>query len=316
MRSGSAPVDSNLAPCRVRFGHTRASTGATDSHAGALHVALPVLAGDADELILAAAEAPRISGDFVLHEGDGLLAGFAVAPTGLELESAAARLYDALFAATDGLHLFRIWNYVPRINAVEGALENYRLFCRGRSLAFERHFGAEFRKILPAASAVGAVDGPLALGFLAGDAVPHHFENPRQVPAFEYPPQYGPRPPSFARATAVRIEGERRIFVSGTAAITGHATMAMGDVNRQVACTVENLALIAEAAGAGRQVGRKDGWARRFKAYIRHGSDQAAVASHLERLLLTADDSVQYLQADLCRSDLLVEIEAILSRPE
>ncbi|HEY4301766.1 MAG TPA: hypothetical protein VGM73_12895 [Candidatus Didemnitutus sp.] len=312
MRNGSAPVDSNLAPCRVRFGHDRAGTGA----AGTLQVALPVLGGESDELILTGTEAPRTTGDFVLHEGDGLLAGFAVAPPGLELEAAAARLYDTLFAVTAGFHLFRIWNYVPRINAVEGALENYRLFCRGRSLAFERHFGSEFQKILPAASAVGAVTGPLALGFLAGEAIPHHFENPRQVPAFEYPMQYGPRPPSFARATAVSVGGTPQIFISGTASITGHATIATGDLARQVACTVENLSLIGAAAGAGRAVGRNQGWARRFKVYVRHAADLGAIATQLERTLLAAGDNVQFLQADLCRSDLLIEIEAILSRPE
>jgi hypothetical protein len=312
MRSGSAPVDSNLAPCRVRFGHDRADTAS----AGTLEVALPVLDGDCEELILTGTDAPRTEGDFVLHEGEGLRAGFAVAPADLELEAAAARLYDALFAVTAGLHLFRIWNYVPQINATDGALENYRRFCRGRSLAFERRFGSDFRKILPAASAVGAVTGPLALGFLAGDAVPHHFENPRQVPAFEYPAQYGPRPPSFARATAVSVGGTPQIFISGTASITGHATIASGDISRQVACTVENLGLIGTVAGAGRAVGRQDGWSRRFKVYIRHAADFRTVATQLERALLAPGDNVQYLQADLCRSDLLIEIEAILSRAE
>ena len=65
------------------------------------------------------------------------------------------------------------------------------------------------------------VAGPLAIGFLAGRAVPRHFENPRQVPAFEYPAQYGPRPPSFSRATAVKAGEGRWIFISGTAAVVG-----------------------------------------------------------------------------------------------
>jgi hypothetical protein len=278
----------------------------------AMQVALPVLNGVADEFLLAGAAAAREIGGFTVFQSGGRLAGFAVAAAELPLEQAAAQLYRQLFAVTRGLHLARIWNYVPRINAVESGMENYRLFCRGRSLAFEQHFGAGFKKLLPAASAVGSATGPYALGFLATEAEPHHFENPHQVPAFEYPVQYGPRPPSFARATALADETGRQIFISGTAAIRGHQTVAPHDLAGQLACTVENLRLIGISAGAGNDVGA-GAWQRSFKVYVRRAADFAAVQAFLQRELLQPDDAVQYLQADICRSDLLVEIEAVLN---
>jgi enamine deaminase RidA (YjgF/YER057c/UK114 family) len=295
------------------FGQPCTRIAAGDGSGGTLHVALPVLAGGADEVLLAGTESPRSSDGFCLHSAAGQLAGFAVAPPEVDLEAAAAGLYEGLFRATHGLHLYRIWNYVPQINAEEHGLENYRRFCRGRSLAFERQFGSGFRRLLPAASAVGSVAGPLAVGFLAGGSMPRHFENPRQVPAFEYPPQYGPRPPSFARATVVTTESGRQVIISGTAAITGHATVAAGDLDRQLGCTLDNLSLIAATAGAADAFGASPAWSRRFKVYVRHAEDHPGIAARLEAGLLRAGDSVQYLLAGLCRSELLVEIEAILS---
>ncbi len=308
MSNSASFVTSVPSACRVIFGSTAARV---IPGGAAMQVALPVLQGATDEFLLDGGTVRETAG-FTLFQADDRLAGFAVASPEATLEQAAATLYQQLFAVAQGRHLCRIWNYVPRINAVDQGMENYRLFCRGRSLAFEKHFGAGFKKLLPAASAVGAATGPFALGFLASDAEPHHFENPQQVPAFEYPPLYGPRPPSFARATAITDEAARQIFISGTAAIRGHHTVAAGDLAGQLACTVENLRTIAATAGAGPEVGAAD-WQRSFKVYVRRADDMAGVQAFLQRELLRPDDAVQYLQADICRTDLLVEIEAVLT---
>ena len=285
---------------------------ATDGRQSSLHVALPVLSGPTTECLLG--EAEQIAGEegFVLLSRKDFLAGFSLAQPGLDLEAAAADLYRRLFAVCRGRHLYRIWNYVPHINAVEHGLENYRHFCRGRSLAFEKHFGRGFKQLLPAASAVGSAIGPLALSFLAGPVEPKHFENPRQVPAFEYPPQYGPRAPSFARATVITHQSVRQILISGTAAIIGHESVAAGDLDRQLDCTLENMRLIGANAGTGNALGAGQGWTRSFKAYIRHAADLPLITARLNRDLLQPGDQVHYLQADICRTDLLVEIEAVL----
>lgn len=312
------PTTATFAPpitpaCRVTFGHAAAEI-ALGSPAPILRVALPVLAGSASESVLegAAPIAPREG--FTLFAGHGQLGGFAVANAALDLEAAAAELYRRLFAVTRGLHLHRIWNYVPQINAPTDGLENYRHFCRGRSLAFEHHFGRDFEQRLPAASGVGAMRGPLALAFLAGEGAPTHFENPRQVPAFHYPREYGPRAPSFSRATLVRDgQGERQLFISGTAAIRGHASIATGDLTGQLDCTVENLRTIGETAGIGPDLAAATDATRHFKVYIRRATDLARVQAHLDRSLLRAGDTVSYLHADLCRADLLVEIEGVVT---
>lgn len=310
-----APTASPLlrsTPC-VAFGNAGGPTpkAATDE---ALTVNVPLLAGEPDEKLLAAPGDVSTRNGCTVFDAPGETAGFVVAERNADLETAARDLYRKLFAATEGRHLYRVWNYVPQINVVEDGLENYRRFCRGRSLAFEAHFGARYQRQLPAASAVGATSGPLAIAFVAGEAVPRHFENPRQVPAFEYPADYGPRAPSFSRATLVTTGQTRKLFISGTAAIRGHATIAAGDLAGQLACTRENLNVIASTAGAGDDFGAKDGWRRTLKVYIRCAADLRAVQSDLERHLLRPGETVTYLLADLCRSDLLVEIEAVLTQ--
>jgi chorismate lyase / 3-hydroxybenzoate synthase len=310
--SSSALAAFNPASCSVVFGVSESGLVARDAST-ALGLALPVLLGSPTECILEGTAAPVEADSCTTFSSEGCLAGFAIADANGELELSARDLYQRVFAASHGLHLYRIWNYVPRINAIEHGLENYRRFCRGRSLAFEGHFGRAFQPHLPAASAVGVATGPHALAFHPRKAAPQHCENPRQVPAFEYPAAYGPRPPSFSRATLVDQDGGREIFISGTAAIRGHATVAPADLAGQLVCTRDNLNIIAARAGAGEAFGALAGWQRSLKVYVRRDTDLLHVRNDLERHLLRIEDSVTYLQADLCRSDLLVEIEAVLT---
>jgi chorismate lyase/3-hydroxybenzoate synthase len=69
---------------------------------------------------------------------------------------------------TKDWNLYRVWNYVPYINEEAFDLENYRSFCKGRSLAFEAFYGEDFNVKMPAASAVGINDNKLVLYFIAG----------------------------------------------------------------------------------------------------------------------------------------------------
>ena len=310
--SAAVPTSPPSRACRVLFGGSSASLDLSDGIL-ALRVALPVLEGAAAERLLGDAAAPETREGWTLFQHGLWLAGFAVAPPGEDIEAAAGGLYRGLFEAAEGLHLYRVWNYVPQINAVARDMDNYQRFCRRRSIAFEERFGRGFQRALPASSAVGSAAGPLAIGFLAGRAVPRHFENPRQVPAFEYPAQYGPRPPSFSRATAVKAGEGRWIFISGTAAIRGHASVAGGDLAGQLDCTLENLLLVGETAGAGPDLGASAGWQRAFKVYLRNPADLPCAQTRLNRGLLRSGDTVSYLQADICRKDLLVEIEGTLT---
>lgn len=276
-------------------------------------VGVPSLAGPpAEEIFAAAQPIPSPAGVALSRSGDLLLGCGCVEQAGRDLTAAAGDLYARVLGATRGLHLYRVWNYVPAINAATEGMENYRAFCRGRSLAFEADFGTAFPRELPAASAVGTDADRLSVLFVAGTVEPRHLENPEQVPAYLYPPEHGPRSPSFARATVVAQPGGEWVFVSGTAAIKGHVTIAPDRLDEQITCTLDNLRIIGRAAGIGEHLGAGGGAQRHFKIYLRHAGDLAAAQRRIEAELVTPEDRVIYVRADICRAALAVEIEVTL----
>lgn len=288
--------------------------GGHDSAPAALRLDLPVLGGDRTEQIFGEAEPAGTSGEFTLYRTAFGLLGCARAALHGDIEGTTAQMYQDLLRAIGGYHLCRIWNYVPAINAIgpEG-LEVYRAFSRARSHAFEAEFGADFNRHLPAASAVGTTGNQFAMVFAASIRSPRHVENPRQVPAYEYPPEHGPRSPSFARASVVSwSERKCDVFISGTAAIKGHTTVAAGDALNQLTCTLENLRDVSRGCGLGSDLGLGTCRERHFKIYLRRAGDFPSVRDSLEQHLLQPGDHVSYLHADVCRAALNLEIEATI----
>lgn len=304
MNRSLSPILTDLPPLRIELG--------SDAN-GVFDPGVPVVAGDSLEKLFPGARPAGRMGSLSLYRADSWLLGAATLPLTDGLEAVSYRLYNDIFQSVRGLHLARIWNYVPAINeAGPDGLENYRIFCRARSLAFEQNHGPHFKPLLPSASAVGAKSARLTVAFAASPTPPRHVENPLQVSAYDYPGEYGPRAPSFARATVVSDAHRRTTFISGTAAIRGHATIAPDNLPLQLACTLENLREISAACGLGPDLDRAGTSARHFKVYLRHASDQAQVAIALQGKLLRDSDRVSYLQADICRTELLVEIEATM----
>ncbi len=248
-----------------------------------------------------------------LYRDDMWLVGAATVALMPDLESATLGLYREILQAADGRHLVRIWNYVPAINdRGPDGLENYQAFCRGRSLAFEQHLGPGFKLHLPSASAVGSKCDRLTVIFAAHRGAVHHVENPLQVPAYDYPSDYGPRSPSFARATLVGAAADRAVFISGTSAVRGHATIAPESTRGQLDCTLENLRELSLACNLGPDLAAGRGTRRHFKVYLRHVADLSLAETELNARLLRNDDVVSYVQADICRAALKVEIEATI----
>jgi len=231
------------------------------------------------------------------------------------LAALAQRAYRDLFESleqTGCAHLLRVWNYLPQINGDGGGLERYRQFNLGRQQAFFDAGQAAFEGA-PAACALGIHQGALCIRFLAGRIAPLPVENPRQVSAYRYPPTYGPRSPTFSRAALAEIGGgDVALFISGTASIVGHETVHLGDVVAQTQETLRNLGAVIAAANE-RATTRFDLAALDCVVYVRHVADAPIVRRVLEETLGAEAHTVShavYLEADICRQDLLVEIEA------
>jgi len=248
-------------------------------------------------------------------DGDVLMGIVSFADTQTELEEKTQATYRRILDACESEgypHLFRIWNFIPNINRpTASGMERYRAFCKGRALAFfdDRHCA---EKYLPAGTGVGSRGGPVSICFLAARAeVPVNLENCRQVPAYRYPRIYGPKSPSFARGTFLRLQDEDIIFVSGTSSIVGHETLHPGDIEKQCRTSLENIRVLLSSENLGGyniQAQTDLACLDLIKVYIRHQADVARV-KQICREYFSPRARVLYLGADICRSDLLVEIE-------
>ena len=289
------------------------------------HLRTPVIGGEPMVEVWIGRDAARtqdIGATRCRHNGELLFATVTVMPEGANgtnsADASGAATYVAYRSLLDALHaagyphLLRIWNSIPDINVDDDGLERYRRFNLQRFRAYEEsrrptHTGA------PAACALGSAGGPLVLYCLASKAPAESIENPRQVSAYRYPQQYGPRAPNFSRAALWR-RSERNdsdvVFVSGTASIVGHETLHAGDVAAQTRETLANLESVL--AEANRCAGHPVATLRqmRLKAYLRHAEDVVLVRSEILKHGLDAS-AVLYLHADICRAELLMEIEAI-----
>lgn len=208
-------------------------------------------------------------------------------------------------------HFLRVWNTVENVNADFRDLERYRHFCAGRHDAFAA-LCPDLAERYPAASALGTTRGGLAVYCLAARAPGIPVENPNQLSAFHYPTEYGPRSPSFSRALLKQWENGTDLFVSGTASITGHATQHVGDLTAQVGLALDNVEKVIESAEQATGNPFADSSQRYFKAYVRHAKDFPAARDIVTRRLGDGTQ-IMYLQADICRLDLLFEIEGVLS---
>lgn len=308
-------VDDPL-PIRIRYTADAAAQDAAPlaafTHGGGGHddaLTLPLmapLAGPRHECWLSAGPVSRreVHGARIAEDGTLLYAEWSIDEAAHGgIEPAAAHVYRQIAALLGDCgypHAIKIWHYCGAINDGAGDTERYRRFCVGRASQLVPG------QPLPAATAVGLQTAPdrLIVFLLAAKVPGTRIENPRQVPAFEYPRAYGPVSPSFSRAM---LAPWGQLFVSGTAAVVGHETKHPENTLAQLRELALNLdALVAKAESlAGHRL-----TPAALKVYVRRGQDVAEVDALAARLFPAETPRLTVL-ADISRADLLVEVEAL-----
>lgn len=247
------------------------------------------------------------------HDGNMLFGHLCVADDqNLDLAETALSVYREIIdflRTSEYPYLFRCWNYLPYINRIDSGLERYRAFCVGRHAAFCSE--PDFESSLPAATAIGTQTPGLLVSFAASRRRPIQIENPRQVSAFHYPPKHSPRSPLFSRAVWMDWTSGQRLYLSGTASIQGHESLHDGDLSGQVKETLRNIAAI-QANASGEQPTVTDTWTQDgcLRVYLRHAQHYTAVRKALESHWGNTH-SIIYLKGDICRTELLLEIEGV-----
>ncbi|MFO1429418.1 MAG: hypothetical protein U1F76_04645 [Candidatus Competibacteraceae bacterium] len=227
-----------------------------------------------------------------------------------DLASATYAAYRQLlaFAHRQGYPcLLRIWNYFPAINRDDNGLERYQAFCQGRHQALATE-PSSFESTLPAACALGSQTPGLLLYALAARQSGIQIENPRQLSAFRYPRRYGPKSPSFSRSILKSWgTGASHLYLSGTASIVGHLTRHHHDPIAQLHESLLNVETLLEQAGRRIQVPFR---LALLKVYVRPTIDIARLHEPISERF-GPELPLLFLQADICRRDLLVEIEGL-----
>jgi len=222
--------------------------------------------------------------------------------------------YRDLLEAVKGTghgHLVKIWNCFSDINFGDGDAEKYRQFSFGRAEAFEEV--GIFDKSVPAGTAVGSPDGGLSIIALVSK---HDFfpaENPRQVSAYRYPREYGPKSPKFSRGGCIATQDHHLFLISGTAAIIGHESAHPYETHLQIEETLENLERLTGAMSdtpGDRPRLELDGGSI-LRVYLRDTGDLEQVAARLRQHLGNVGDNIVFLHADICRRELMIEIDGV-----
>ena len=215
----------------------------------------------------------------------------------------------------------RTWIFVPDINGAIDGRSTYQELNRARREAFALDYPecnhATRQVKYPASTGIGTCGEKLHLSALAcrrsGAVTIRSIENPRQQSAFAYSSDVSPVVPLFSRAVLVSGEMDALLVVSGTASIAGEHSVHPQSASRQARKSLENIASLVECALGGAAV-RPLHSLRQCSVYIRN-LEHAAEVRQVCRELLEPETAVVYVAGDICRPELLVEIEAIAMFP-
>lgn len=202
--------------------------------------------------------------------------------------------------------IYRQWNYVEGIvDFSEDGRQHYQMLNDARSEFYSK---AKWNGGYPSATGIGTQAGGIVVWVNASTGnETRAIDNPLQIAAHAYSAskmqnggQNERTTPKFERAR--ESSSPEMMFISGTAAIRGEESSVSEDASEQTRMTIENIdALIAQATRPIK--------VRTARVYVKHDDDFRSIAELCEKAYNVAD--IMYVKADICRPELLVEIEAI-----
>lgn len=202
--------------------------------------------------------------------------------------------------------IIRQWNYIEQITKQEGEDQHYQLFNNARADFYSK---SDWSNGYPAATGIGTNLGGIlvdvdAAVFKVSDCYATPIDNQLQVAAHAYSEQVleaahqKKSTPKFERAKSMTFTGRELIYISGTAAIRGEESLTGVGLGRQLHITMENIdQLIGEAK------------LKMLRVYLKEKSFYEEAKILLDSYQLNIP--ISYMWADVCRDELLIEIEGI-----
>jgi hypothetical protein len=239
--------------------------------------------------------------------------GFQSDITNESIERQSAEVFRLIAGLLDAEHfpvgsIVRQWNYIEQITAVQSGSQHYQSFNNARS----NFYGTttEWPSGYPAATGIGTnlggvvVDLDAAMFASPGACCASPVDNPLQTSAHTYSANVlqtassGKATPKFERAKSLLFGNRRLVYISGTAAIRGEDSLSGAGLNRQLHTTMEN---IAQLTGKAKPV--------ILRVYLKNRSDFESAKRLINDYAPACP--VSYMCADVCRDELLIEIEGI-----
>lgn len=206
--------------------------------------------------------------------------------TGLSIYDA----YEIMLNDNEYPYLVHCRNYIPSILSYADDVQVYQQFNSIRKELFINHSIIEY----PTACAVGSIDSQFRLSYIRSDVKPVFFSNPNQTDAFKYPSVYGT--PQFSRAAVC----DGKLFISGTASIIGSETKHIGAIASQTLLSLDNIHRLISVSGV-------EWYNFTYTTYVKHDYHIPIV----KKILDTHGIQSEYVNVDICRDNLLVEIEVL-----
>ena len=215
--------------------------------------------------------------------------------------------------------IVRQWNYIGNIVSYKDGKQNYQEFNDARSSYYAE---GKWSNGYPAATGIGSTDGIVVGGIAfkrADTKGVYPIDNPLQVAAHVYSKSVlidndenaVKSTPKFERAKLIESLGGAYCFVSGTAAIRGEESVDPSSAELQTVKTIENIEYLVSKENLVRFGCKPYELKYAFlHIFIKHAEDYEAVRAVVEASYPQVP--ALYSVADVCRSELLVEIEGIL----
>lgn len=257
------------------------------------------------------------TGDYREIMAGGFCADDLNIPLRQQAEQAFTKVRDILQAEQMSFgDIVRQWNYLEGITDITHGNQCYQDFNDVRSLFYS---SSEWASGYPAATGIGMQQGGIQIDFNAvkGNIGILPMDNDWQRAAHVYSDDVlishradtEKGTPKFERGKSLSDSGQEMIYISGTAAIRGEESVVTGDVLSQTEITLENIQHLIGLEEGREHLPAHSGTLQSLRVYLKNQEDAQAVKEDLDRLCPGVP--IAYLFADVCREELLVEIEGI-----
>ena len=199
--------------------------------------------------------------------------------------------------------LIKLWHFIPNLLDInEINKSTYTIFCEEREKLYKAFFT---NNNYPAATVVGTKGKKIIIYFIASSYLDiFYLSNSRQIEPYKYPKEIFQYKPLFSRAIKLGKQKEdSKIFISGTASISGYQSKHASNLSKQfneIILNYKNLLNITSDFSSKNDI---------YRIYIKNNINVDTIKEYIQKNF--NENRYLIIFGDICRSELLIEIDGI-----